>query len=177
MYSNNAYSGIVGKAKELIARVTRRILLTFRISSWSGIPFFWNSLSIEPESIFFRWPLGSSASVKLSFNLSICSCDGFFFCATAFYMLMLLLLQHNIVALKSNCPPEYNHSTASLCLTLVFYFIKGKPNVKILSSISCMTWHWAELRFMLTPINISAYCNCFSYLLELLLLSLLQGTY
>ncbi len=90
MYSNNAYSWIVGKAKAIASTSDETNIVNFQNQLMIRDFIFWNPLSIEPESIFFRWPLGSSASVKLSFNLRICSCDGFVFCATTFHMLTLL---------------------------------------------------------------------------------------
>ncbi len=95
-----------------IAQVTRQILPTFKMNSWLGTPFFQNPLSNVALSIFFKWPFGSSTLEKLSFYLRVCSTDEFTPWATAFHMSTLALLDHKIVALKSNCPPGYNHSPA-----------------------------------------------------------------
>jgi hypothetical protein len=63
---------------------------------------------------YIRTIYGTHRHRRLSFDLRRCICEGFIFCATKFHMSTLLLLQHNIVALKSNCPPGYSHSTTSL---------------------------------------------------------------
>jgi hypothetical protein len=54
----------------------------------------------------------SPTSEKQSFDLRICSTDEFIPWAMAFHISTLSLLEHKIVALKSNTPPGYNHSIA-----------------------------------------------------------------
>ncbi len=49
---------LLASPRPFIAQVTRQILPTFKMSSWSRTPFFQNPLSNVALSIFFKWPLG-----------------------------------------------------------------------------------------------------------------------